>query len=67
MSEPLKSCPFCGGKAEYKTCCSVQPYIPHWVKCVECGAEWPIRGTKKKAIEAWNRRDNRGPDDKGKV
>ena len=58
MTEPIK-CPFCGGDARAY---SYDPYDGYqgdctvWrVKCLECKLIIQ-RGTKEKAIEAWNRR-----------
>lgn len=64
MSEELKKCPFCGGKAELSrgnksSCNSV---IISFVRCKDCGAvgqKFEINSkysSDEKAIEAWNRR-----------
>lgn len=59
MSEnvELKPCPFCGGEAK------CYDYAPTWatthkwvVECSICGGTTSPCKTKKKAIEAWNRR-----------
>lgn len=57
MTEKLKPCPFCGGKAEF---------IIYWnliakrftsvVRCTKCRANSGEWKQKPKAIEAWNRR-----------
>lgn len=55
MENKLKSCPFCGGKAEL---CGVNNGNPFIVYCTNCGVEM---GNEKEfytyqAIEAWNTR-----------
>ncbi len=54
MSEEIKPCPFCGGKAEmilhsnwygYIECCNDE--------CLACG---PMGDTEKEAIQNWNQR-----------
>lgn len=68
MSEILKPCPFCGGKAIVDS----EPvplylrtkqdpdgeYAPvaWWCVCEKCGAESTYQKSELKAIEAWNRR-----------
>ena len=53
--EPLKPCPFCGGKALGPT-----DAWPHMITCDQCGAG--VKGFgyaaegKREAIEKWNRR-----------
>lgn len=56
MSEiKLKSCPFCGGKAE-----SLTPWAGtvcgYWVRCEACGCETAVYSTKEQAEKVWNRR-----------
>ena len=55
----LKKCPFCGGDARGCSCDRFDGYqgdCTIWrVKCLECKIIIQ-RGTKEKAIEAWNRR-----------
>lgn len=53
MSDELKPCPFCGGKAETNLLLG-----NYCITCTRCmGAIFPARGmTKEEAIEAWNRR-----------
>ena len=55
MSEELKKCPFCGGKAEM-----LNYSEDEWlVRCTICdGMVEKWRKTKKEAIEQWNRRVN---------
>lgn len=51
MSEKLKPCPFCGGKAESRCFMMIS-----WIKCIECEASINVEPSLKKAIEAWNKR-----------
>ena len=58
----LKSCPFCGGEADYRT----ENFGARvWVQCLECGASTSRydtnlivddKGRKELATEAWNKR-----------
>ncbi len=50
MTEKLKPCPFCGGKAE------IEGERIFWVSCQECCAESNSFIELEEAIEAWNRR-----------
>ena len=50
----LKSCPFCGGKAEYIVCGLDAFYIC----CKQCRASSKIYNKKLEAITAWNMRIN---------
>jgi Lar family restriction alleviation protein len=56
--EPLKPCPFCGGKAtfydyQYKS----PPPDLYWVACNECGVDTHDGSdSQEAAIAAWNRR-----------
>lgn len=55
MSEELKPCPFCGGKARLRSGTIVT--LPmHQVYCLSCGAGCGHRYTEAEAIEAWNTR-----------
>ena len=61
MTEELKPCPFCGGKAEVLT----DENEEYYVSCTECTAllgyctdTWGDYSTEDEAIEAWNRRAN---------
>lgn len=60
MENELKPCPFCGGKTIecylYDREFGIERYK---VCCFRCSAQF-YRGTKKEAIEAWNRRCNDG-------
>ena len=57
MTEKLKACPFCGGKAVLES-------DPSWGKatyyiyCSECGVETLQFKTKKEVRTVWNRRAN---------
>lgn len=62
MMAELKTCPFCGGEADFLT---ANHAAEVWVCCTDCGAmsarEWTNlivfgKGGKDRAIEAWNRR-----------
>ena len=46
----LKSCPFCGGKAELLGLTRL------WVRCTQCSAETNWYVFMDEAEEAWNRR-----------
>ena len=48
----LLPCPFCGGKAEFRSGSSTTPYI----RCMECGGRTKSSYDKTKLIAAWNRR-----------
>lgn len=61
MTEELKPCPFCGGKAEVVW----MPYINVEgmglvVECNHCWAETGYYATREEAIAAWNRRASDG-------
>lgn len=55
MSEELKKCPFCGGKAEMFNY-SEGEWLVHCTVCNGMVEKW--RKTKKEAIDQWNRRLN---------
>lgn len=50
--DELKSCPFCGGKAE------IDESLYTFVRCENCKAESGVFLHKYEAIRAWNRRVN---------
>ena len=53
-SEALKSCPFCGGKAElHKGFLDFE----NFVACSKCRCSTELQNTERKAIEAWNNRN----------
>lgn len=52
MSEELKTCPFCGGKAYFEGGITV-----YWIKCRICGVETLGYDDEADAVDAWNRRD----------
>lgn len=61
MTDELKPCPFCGGKAMYYWCAGPigingKPEVQHCILCVGCKATslWSV--DKQKAVAAWNRR-----------
>lgn len=61
MTDALKRCPFCGGKAAFHS---------HYVMCLngmECGATMTMCGdcTEDAIIAAWNRRDGDRTVDEG--
>ena len=62
MSEQLKRCPFCGGKAKMERVKQVWDNIHEYcVKCYKCNANIYYSSDsadngKTKVIEAWNRR-----------
>lgn len=53
MSDKLKSCPFCGGKAILS---EDKRYDVHSVFCNECYIETSPQNTEQEAIDAWNKR-----------
>lgn len=68
MSEELKPCPFCGGKAVVHVNDGVR------VMCTECGAKTkglvdgysqgrPMGSAINSVVKAWNRRANDGKND----
>lgn len=48
----LLPCPFCGGKAEFRSGSSTTPYI----RCRECGGRTKSSRNRANLIAAWNRR-----------
>jgi Lar family restriction alleviation protein len=66
MSNDLKSCPFCGGKAEHSIGKTGDGKPWHYVECVDCGATGPTPDYADHNIaviecraEAWNTRADR--------
>lgn len=51
MSDKLKPCPFCGGKAEFF---EDEFFCRYSVICTECGAKTTVYCVKQDAIDAWN-------------
>ena len=59
MKEKLKSCPFCGSKAECKTHYVYGKSHGHFVYCTKCQiTQDKVYATKTYAIKKWNRRVN---------
>ena len=58
-SSELLPCPFCGGKAEFRSGSSTTPYI----RCRECGGRTKSSRNRANLIAAWNRRTNHVLDD----
>lgn len=52
MRYELKPCPFCGGKAEFRSGSSTTPYI----RCKECGGRTKSSRNSANLVAAWNRR-----------
>ena len=52
MSEGLKRCPFCGGKAEVRAFTLTMQFA----QCMECGAGTTSYETQEEAAIAWNKR-----------
>lgn len=53
----INDCPFCGSEdVEHESICSNW----HNISCNKCGATGPGKSGKKKSIEAWNDRVNKG-------
>ena len=53
MSDELKPCPFCGGKAKLKTYGDRDVF---WAECPKCYVKMPMVWEQEKAIRAWNTR-----------
>ena len=63
MTDELKPCPFCGGKAEVRSVTPVHDpniktygYGGYFVMCVDCLTTSNNYNTAEKAAEMWNRR-----------
>lgn len=57
MSDILKPCPFCGGKAEFMSGRDYAMPTHYYVYCTKCYCRTPIRyDNEKNAIKTWNRR-----------
>ena len=62
MSEKLKPCPFCGGKAHIEDISEPDDMGPIWmILCKKCGASASFGmdgcdATKVEAVDSWNRR-----------
>ena len=63
MTDKLKPCPFCGGKAEIHNCMEFENDTlaliysgKSGVHCSECHCATIPYGSKDEAIEVWNRR-----------
>lgn len=52
----LQACPFCGAKPPGLLMSLVLTLAFWHVGCWRCGAEGPKRVTRKRALDAWNRR-----------
>lgn len=55
MSDELKLCPFCGGKAEIREGSSTKPYI----RCKRCGCRTGSSRYRGNLAKAWNARAER--------
>lgn len=53
MSDTLKTCPFCGGKAAFRSGAASGEI---WIVCAKCWSEGPTCDTEVEAIVAWNKR-----------
>lgn len=50
VTKKMLKCPFCGREAKMM----IGPDI--WIRCNNCGADGPMKGSNEAAIEAWNKR-----------
>lgn len=63
--DQINNCPFCHACSverpvildEVHLICGDLPPITYHCRCTYCNASGPIKGTKRAAIRAWNRRD----------
>lgn len=60
MPNKLKPCPFCGEDAGEVFDIGGFCIDSFYVSCRECESRGPCKETKRKAIEAWNRRKPNG-------
>lgn len=51
MTDELKPCPFCGGKAEI-----TKNEMRVWVHCTKCHSDTYLYQIQKEAVAAWNAR-----------
>jgi Lar family restriction alleviation protein len=58
MTDDLKPCPFCGGKAQFMA--SVIATGDYYVTCTNCDATTAYARTQAGAVRAWNRRTDPG-------
>ena len=56
MTEQLKPCPFCGGKAKTHHYSTTVISYGIYVMCKDCMTSSKYYDTKRQAIEAWNKR-----------
>ena len=58
FTEKLKSCPYCGGKAEYKDFAPdiIDMLNIYQIECADCGIYLINNVSEEEAIEAWNPR-----------
>jgi Lar family restriction alleviation protein len=52
MKTKLLPCPFCGSDSLF----IYGNPVDNWITCHNCNANGPTKDTKRKAINAWNRR-----------
>lgn len=56
-SSELKTCPFCGGKAELIMLSLAQNEHEYYVRCKKkCAEQSKVYSSRRTAITAWNRR-----------
>lgn len=68
MEQP-RNCPFCHKRSAewpvyldeiHQFNADISPELMYQCRCTYCGANGPIKGTKRAAIRAWNRRNENG-------